>query len=100
MITSSIQTYSDERLDAIGDRYLELRLHQRGVTFEQFLIAPQQYDLREDMHSFRQSYQRLVEDMEGTVAHLPCRGGAVMEPMRHRRNPRRSVMAFFDRRSR
>jgi hypothetical protein len=100
MITSSVQTYSDERINALGDRYLELRLYQVGITFEQFLTTPQRYDLREMMAGLRRVHQRLVEDMEDTVAHLPCRGGAVMEPMRHRRNPRRSVMAFFDRRSR
>lgn len=100
MMTSSIQTYSDERLNALGDRYIALGLGNLGITFEQFLTAPHRYDLGEMARQARRTYQRLAVQFEDGLEHLTCRNGTVMEPMRHHRNPKRSITAYFNRRAR
>ena len=94
------ETYSDERLDALGGRYIALCLSELGITFEHYLAAPHRYDMDEMAARARRTNHRLVLDAEATVAHLPCRDGAVMEPMRHHRNPKRSIAAYFNRRAR
>jgi hypothetical protein len=97
---SRIETYSDERLHALGDRYITLGLGDLGITFEQFLISPHRYDLAEMVGHARRTYQRIAVQFEDGLEHLTCRNGTVMEPMRHHRNPKRSIAAYFNRRAR
>lgn len=39
-----MRTLPDHELDRLGDRFLELGLRARGITFEQYLAAPSWYE--------------------------------------------------------
>lgn len=100
-----MKIYSDAYLNHYADQYVAMRLNLHGVTLEQFLAAPERYQhladepfppLPEQLAVQRQ-IDAEAERQEASIEHLPRRDGVAIEPLRHHRLPRRSLVSFFTR---
>ncbi len=98
-----MKTYSDDYLNHYADRYVALHLKRHGVTLEQYLANPRQYDglamLPFPPLPAQLAVQRQIdaetERQEASIERLPRRDGVAIEPLRHRRFPKRSWLGFF-----
>lgn len=100
-----MKTYSDEYLNHYADRYVAMQLKRHGVTLEQYLASPAGYE-RLALEPFpplpaQLAVQRQIdaetERQEASIEHLPRRDSVAIEPLRHRRFPKRSWLGFFTR---
>lgn len=92
--------YSDEYLDHYADRFIAMRLSSHGVTLAQYLSAPWRYEHlalepegllpRQRRIQARIDAEAIEEDIEAEMDGVVRRGGIAIEPMRHRRWPRRA----------
>lgn len=79
---------SDEELEYYGDRYVELRLKQQGVTFAQYLARPALYEPKAlDPEPLLPAQQRVRAELAETDR-LPHRDGHAIEPLHHHRHPK------------
>lgn len=104
--------YSVPYLEHYADRFVQLRLSAHGLNLEQYLVAPQDMEaLYGDLFLPLLPGQKLVQNhfdaidaevarLEAQVSHLPCRNGAVVEPLHHRRYRPRGTRSDFSRRAR
>lgn len=100
--------YSVHYLEYYADRFITLRLVAHGLCLEQYLAAPAELEaLYADRFLPLLPAQKLVQQqldaieaeaygIEAQVTHLPCRNGAVIEPMHHHRFHKRSFKSFFE----
>lgn len=98
-------TYSDEHLNYYADRFVAMRLDLHGVRLDQYLANPAHYEAMAMEPLPLLPQQRAVQarldvadKAVAEVAHLPQRNGAIVEPLRHHRFPRRGTLAMFVRR--
>lgn len=100
-------TYSDEYLNHYADRFVAMRLDLHGVRLDQYLANPDHYEALAleplpllPQQKAVQARLDAADKAAAEVAHLPQRNGAIVEPLRHHRFPKRSPLAMFLRRAR
>jgi len=96
-----MSTYSDEYIEHHADEFVAMRLDRRGLTLDQYLDNPARYaDLvlePEPLLEAQAEIQARLDAEHGRplvereVEGLPCRNGALVEPLHHkRRHPKRN----------
>jgi len=107
-----MKLFAPHYIDQFADRFIRLGLSAHGVTFEQYLAAPERYEIK-----YENEYQPLlpaqravqarldaisfeVDRVEAEVDELPHRNGVAIEPLRHHCRPKRSRKSDFTRRVR
>lgn len=101
-----MQTYTDEYIEWWGRRYEELRLVERGILFEYFLLEPEnilaalglrvQRELPEKLLPQQAQVMAAIVDDEFALqqelddnAQIVYRNGRYTEPLHHHAHPRR-----------
>lgn len=99
--------YTDDYLEFYAEQYAEHMVYLHGVTLDQYLADPARYrDLLGAPYPLMDRQKAAAErwSNESAEQHEDCetvmRDGAVIQPMRHHRHPKRSPRAAFWRKRR
>lgn len=104
--------YHPNYISHYGERFIRLGLSAHGVTFEQYLAAPERYEIKYEekcrplLPAQRAVQARLdaisfeVDRAESELDALPQRNGAAIEPLHHKKLFKRSRKSDFTRRLR
>tara|TARA_R110001592_G_scaffold363400_1_gene688169 strand:- start:34092 stop:34421 length:330 start_codon:yes stop_codon:yes gene_type:complete len=104
--------YHPNYIGHYGERFIRLGLSAHGVSFEQYLAAPERYEIKYEneyrplLPAQRAVQARLdaisfeVDRVAAEVDELPHRNGVAIEPLRHHCRPKRSRKSDFTRRLR
>ncbi|HFE44886.1 MAG TPA: hypothetical protein ENJ18_05230 [Nannocystis exedens] len=101
-----MQTYPDEYIEWWAERYEDLRLLDRGILFEYFLLEPENILAALGLRVQRELPEKLLPQQEKVMsaivesdyalqrelddnAQIVCRNGRYTEPLHHHAHPRR-----------